>query len=158
MPAHGIVAGDDGARALHLVYAITLRAAGGAGVGDLVPFDDDVAGLRLDIEPIAGPLAAVLEVFVAPERIPVSAIEEVLGPEIHAAIAIPGDGVIHELVVGILVSNGHSIAPVVLHRIVAELAVPDPPAKEPPDAAVVMHAAASDHRIGAAGSGVDSVA
>src|SRR5262249_44138257 len=104
VPAHRVIAGHDGARALRLEDAITLRAAGGASIGDLVLFDHNVAGLRLNVETIAGLLTTVIEHFVFPECVPVSTIEEGLGPEIHAALAISGYGVFHELVVGILVS------------------------------------------------------
>src|SRR4029453_1694318 len=99
MPAHGVIAGHDGTRALHLVDAITLRATRGARIRNLIPFDHDIAGLRLNVEAEAGLLAAVIEHFVVAECVPVSTVEEGLVPEINAAFAVPDDGVVSEFVV-----------------------------------------------------------
>lgn len=159
MPFQGIALILNGSRTGGLVDPVTLGALfGGSRIRDPVACNHNITGMRLDIESVAALLIPIVEDLVIPERGAMSAVLERLLPEIDTRDAIAGNGVVKERIVGVLVSDGDPILPVVFNYIARKLTVPYPPAQEQAYLSVVVNAAVLHCGLVASGTGMDSIA
>ena len=158
MPFHGVVLEQNGTGTKGLVDSVALGAlVTGSSFSDLIIRDEDFPGVRQDIKSVAGfgiPIVCNLVVF---ERIAMAAILDRFLSEIYSGNTIARDGIVDEQIVGILVSNGDAVLPVICDHIVFKPAIADAPAEEKPNLPVVMQTAALNQRMGTSGTGMDSV-
>src|SRR5579884_212324 len=153
----GVIPGLDAARAGRGIDAGLLGSAVGTRIADLVAFNQQIAGVRLDVEPVTLACIAIIQHLVPTEHVAMAAVGLGLLAKVNAGNTVAGNGVVDKLVVRVLVTDGDAVMAVGLYDITGKARVPHAPAQEQADVAIIVKAAGLHHSVGASGSRVHAV-